>query len=55
MKADPKIKEDILKIATEESVKAGEPIADGEMKDFIFELALRDAYTQHKKAYVFNC
>lgn len=55
MKADPKIKEDILKIATEESVKAGEPIADAEMKDFIFELALRNAYKQHKEAYVFNC
>lgn len=55
MKADPKIKEDILKFAMEESVKAGEPIADEEIADFIFENALRTTYKQHKEAYVFNC
>lgn len=55
MKADPKIKEDILKYAMEETAKAGEPLADEEMNNFIFEHALRTAYKQHKEAYVFNC
>jgi hypothetical protein len=55
MKADPNIKTNILKIAMEESAKAGEPIADKEMKDLIFNLALENAYKQHKEAYIFNC
>jgi hypothetical protein len=55
MKADPKIKEGILKIAIEESAKAGEPYADENMLDLIFEKALRDTYKLHREAYVFNC
>lgn len=55
MKNDPTIKADILKIAVEQSQLAGEPIADKEMEDFIFNQALKDAYIQHKSAYEFNC
>lgn len=55
MKADPKIKEDILKFAMEESAKAGEPIADEKMADLIFAHVLKTTYKQHKEAYVFNC
>lgn len=55
MKSDPTIKQEILKVAMEGSAKAGEPIPDEEMKEFIFNKALKDTYDQHKKAYEFEC
>jgi hypothetical protein len=55
MKADPKIKEDILKFASEQARKDGIPSINEQMLDFIFHKVVRDAYKRQKEAYIFKC
>ncbi|MNQ53372.1 hypothetical protein D3C85_674100 [compost metagenome] len=55
LKNDFSIKNEILKDAKEQSEKSGEPVADEEMANFIFEKSLHDIYKIHSDAFKFDC
>ncbi|WP_294963151.1 hypothetical protein [uncultured Flavobacterium sp.] len=52
---DKNLKNEILKEAIEESKRAGKPIPDEEMGNYIFEKALLDIYNLHSNAFKFDC
>lgn len=55
LKKDKSFKDEILKEAKEKSEQAGEPVADEEMGNFIFEKVLQDIYKIHSNAFEFGC
>ncbi|MDD2673933.1 MAG: hypothetical protein PHF81_03535 [Flavobacterium sp.] len=55
LKTDKSIKDETLKFAREQSKKNGEPDADEEMGNYIFEKSLRDIYKIHSDAFKFDC
>jgi hypothetical protein len=54
LKTDKSLKNEILKDAKEQSEKSGEPLADEEMGNYIFEKAIRDIYKIHSDAFKFD-